>query len=278
MGANHIGEIAQLCEIADPTHGIITNIGKAHLEGFGTIEGIIKTKKALYDYVINNDGILFVSSNSEMLLNLSKNSKRILYGKNCGKYSGKISQIEPTLSVFIDKYNQEIKSNLIGNFNFNNILSSVSIGDYFNVPFNKIKTAIENYYPTNSRSQLLKTENNEIFLDAYNANPSSMDAAITHFLSINKKNKVIILGDMRELGEQSLLEHKNIVKMLSNNNEIKVFLVGEEFCKAASLTNYTCFKNSDEAAKYFIQNPLLSSYILLKGSRGIKMETIIQSL
>ena len=208
MGANHIHEIEFLCALAQIDFGIITNIGKAHLEGFGSVEGVIKAKKELYDHIDVKNGTLFVNANDKLLMSISENTERVLYN---------IKAQEQNNSPFAEvKYNGSlISSQLIGDYNRTNILAACEIGHYFNISLEQIKEAIESYTPSNNRSQLLETSRNTIVLDAYNANPSSMSEAIKAFQKVKHKKKLFILGDMLELGENSLVEHQYIIDELS---------------------------------------------------------------
>ncbi len=278
MGANHIGEIAELCEISQPDYGIITNIGSAHLEGFGSVDGILITKRALYESVRNNGGTLFVNSDDALLMELSKNDKRILFGSKEGIITGKIVPEHSYLTIQTSPFNELFKSNLIGNYNLPNILCAITIATFFNVDMHHIQTALANYIPTNNRSQLIQTDKNEIVMDAYNANPSSMKVAIDHFLSMNKPNKIAILGEMKELGEYSNGEHQAILDRMQNQKMVETYFVGEAFANVN--TDITCkiFSTSEEAAHYFKEHAIVDSYILIKGSRGTKMETILPSL
>lgn len=276
MGANHIGEIAELCEIVQPNFGLITNIGKAHLEGFGGIDGVISTKKALYDAVIANKGTLFVNSSDELLMKLSNSDEAFLYGIEKGIVIGKITDYEPTISV--SALNTQFITQLVGSYNLPNILAAISIGVFFKIELSLIQSALLNYIPSNNRSQLVNTVNNQVFMDAYNANPSSMEVAISHFVSMDKHKKVAILGDMKELGDYSLSEHSKIVEYFDHFPQIEVFFVGPEFLKVTQNITLTSFQTSYEAVMYFKSHPIRDAYILLKGSRGIKMETILEAL
>ncbi len=278
MGANHIGEIAELCEISQPDYGVITNIGSAHLEGFGGTEGVLITKRALYESVRKKGGTLFVNSDDELLMKLSENDQRILYGTKNGTITGQVAPEYSYLTVKISPNDQLFKSNLIGNYNLPNVLCAIAIARFFEVDPNDIQTALSQYFPNNNRSQLIKTANNEVVMDAYNANPSSMKVAIDHFLSLNKTNKIAILGEMKELGKYSYEEHKAIVERMETQNTIQTYFVGEEFIKVAQNTSIITFTTSDEAEKYFLEHPVKESYIMLKGSRGTKMEKILPSL
>jgi len=270
MGANHQKEIRFLCNIAQPTYGVITNIGSAHLEGFGSIQAIIDTKKELYEFIKHNKGHLFVNIEDELLLSLSNGISKSTYGKS-GDITGLITETTPLLSI---KYNNEIiNSHLIGEFQFSNILLAICIGNYFNISNKNIKRSIENYIPTNNRSQLFKTKTNTLILDAYNANPSSMKAMINSFSNQQYKNKLCILGDMLELGGRSDKEHLDIIK-LTNKLKLECLFVGEIF---HSLTKNS-FKNKRALVKYIQENNIHEKIILLKGSRGIGLEKLIEYL
>ena len=270
MGANHQKEIRFLCNIAQPTYGVITNIGSAHLEGFGSIQAIIDTKKELYEFIKHNKGHLFVNIEDELLLSLSNGISKSTYGKS-GDITGLITETTPLLSI---KYNNEIiNSHLIGDFQFSNILLAICIGNYFNISNKNIKRSIENYIPTNNRSQLVKTKTNTLILDAYNANPSSMKAMINSFSNQQYKNKLCILGDMLELGGRSDKEHLDIIK-LTNKLKLECLFVGEIF---HSLTKNS-FKNKRALVKYIQENNIHEKIILLKGSRGIGLEKLIEYL
>ena len=270
MGANHQKEIELLCNIAQPTFGVITNIGSAHLEGFGNLQGVIDTKKELYEFINYNKGHLFVNAGDKLLLSLSKGISQITYGTS-GDICGLITDITPLLSI---KYNNEIiNSHLIGDFQFDNILLAICIGNYFNLSNENIKKSIENYIPTNNRSQLVKTKKNTLILDAYNANPSSMKAMLSSFSNQEYKNKLCILGDMLELGGESNKEHLDIIK-LTNQLELDCIFVGEIF---HSLTKNS-FKNKQGLVKHIQENNIHKKTILLKGSRGIGLEQLIENL
>jgi len=240
MGANHQKEIEGYCEYAMPTHGIITNAGKAHLEGFGGEEGVKKGKGELFDYLrehggvafIYSGGVAFIYSDYAYLKEMSAGIKHIItYGENSGEYRGTILNDDNFLEVAIKNGTQisSIKTQLVGNYNLPNILTAVCIGKTFNVPDESIKAALEDYTPTNSRSQLIKIGSNKIILDAYNANPSSMKAAINNFANMEGNNKILMLGGMMELGEESIKEHAGIVDLIASNNWNKVVLVGKDY-------------------------------------------------
>lgn len=270
MGANHIEEISFLCDIAKPNFGVITNIGKAHLEGFGSFEGVIKAKSELYNYIQENNGTIFVNNEAELLIELADNIRKTTYGKN-GDCKGYISENTPFISmIFQDK---EIQSKLIGDYQFYNIMLAVCIGEHFGVSINNIKPAIENYTPTNNRSQIIKTKNNTLILDAYNANPSSMSAMLYSFSKQNYQNKLCILGDMLEMGKSSLEEHQAIIN-LAEELKLECIFIGKEFSKV----NENAYTNTDEFSKYLEKNSINNNTILLKGSRGIALEKLVDLL
>ena len=226
MGANHQKEIEFLCKIAQPDYGYITNFGKAHLEGFGGVEGVIKGKSEMYDYLKGNNKMVFVNVDDSIQKEKFTNIKRFSFSLNDSTADVKISTIEANPMVKIIFNNQTIQSHLIGIYNANNINAAITIGNYFKVSDELIKEAIENYIPENNRSQLILKNGNEIILDAYNANPSSMAAAIANFIQLEKKNKIAILGDMFELGEESHNEHEKIVDLLINETSITIYFIG----------------------------------------------------
>ncbi len=275
MGANHIGEIKTLCEIAEPDYGLITNIGKAHLEGFGSIEGVKKTKGELYDYLKKKNGIIFSNIDNPILNELLNNYSSIGYGKSESAFCvGKYSEYGLEAAVEWQANNEKglAKSNLIGAYNFENILVAITVGSYFDVPGTAIDTAIACYFPRNNRSQLIKTSRNALILDSYNANPTSMIAAIENFKNIKDINKCLILGDMLELGSDASEEHKNILDYVEQSSFKKVFLVGDIFSKFSSDYEFNFFNTVEELAKNFVKHPETSKFFLVKGSRGIKLE------
>ena len=229
MGANHQKEIQFLCELAMPDYGYITNFGKAHLEGFGGVEGVIKGKSEIYEHLIKNNKLIFVNYDDPIQNDKTKNEIRYTFSTNEINVNVYIDKIEASPMVEI-KYNTvRIKSNLIGIYNANNINAAIAIGNYFKISDVLIKEAIENYIPENNRSQLIQKSSNEIILDAYNANPSSMYAAITNLIQIDKTTKIAILGDMFELGSDSLIEHKKIINLIKNESKIITFFIGKYF-------------------------------------------------
>jgi len=283
MGANHQFEIKSLCEIAEPDYGLITNVGKAHLEGFGTFENIIKTKTELYDFLNKNNGVIFYNASNPFLTDRVKmvNSKLVSYGNIKGsKVNGAVKTSNPF--VCVDVYEKDFKytidTNLIGNYNLENILAAVCIGDFFGIENSKIKNAIENYQPSNNRSQLIRSDKNTIYMDAYNANPTSIAASLSNFIELKVKSKCIILGDMLELGSDAVKEHEIVIKMLQRNDFKTVILVGEIYSKLKTPENYCKFKNVDQAISWLEKNRIVDSNILIKGSRGIKLEKIVEYL
>jgi UDP-N-acetylmuramoyl-tripeptide--D-alanyl-D-alanine ligase len=289
MGANHRGEIKMLSEITCPDYGIITNVGKAHLEGFGSFEGVMATKAELYEYIYLNGKEIFINKDNEYLIEMAKNagfetSDRIHeYSLNTNDavsfIYGQVSNCSPFLNLncSIDIYETFIvNTQLIGAYNAENVLAAVAIGQYFGVDSNKIKHGLEKYVPQNNRSQLTVTESNKLVVDAYNANPTSLNAAILNFAQMDVSNKTLILGDMLELGEQSDIEHQNIIDLLQQNHMNNVLLVGPEFKKAHH--NFECFDNVNNLIDYLQEKPIKGHYILIKGSRGIKLEKVVPIL
>ena len=281
MGANHKGEIKTLCDIAEPDYGVITNIGKAHLEGFGSIECITETKGELYEYLKKKNGIIFSNLDNPILQKLLNRYSSIGYGTAENAFcSGKYFEkgFEAAVEWKVNNEHGIAKSNLIGKYNFENILVAITIGAYFGVPGTAIDNAISCYYPRNNRSQLVKTSRNSMILDFYNANPTSMIAAIDNFINIEFSNKCLILGDMLELGKDSLTEHKAILDYIEKYNFTKVFLVGDFFSTFKSEYEFNFFPNVKTLATHFIKHPEASKFFLVKGSRGIKLEKCIDYL
>lgn len=279
MGANHQKEIEGYCKYAQPTHGIITNCGKAHLEGFGGIEGVRKGKGELYKYLSEHDGTAFIYRNYDYLQEMSgKIRHKVWYGMNEGDVTGTAESSEPFLSVKITSMAEPIliKTQLVGAYNLPNVLCAVAVGMHFKVPVEKIVAALEAYSPDNSRSQMITKGTNKIILDAYNANPTSMKAAIENIGKISADKKVLMLGGMMELGEDSLAEHKAIVDLIDQYKWEQVVFVGGDFKNTAN--GHLYFENSEEAASWAAKQNLHDSYLLIKGSRSIKMEKIAEKL
>ena len=273
MGANHQKEIESYCAYTLPTHGIITNCGKAHLEGFGGIEGVRKGKGELFDFLRAHNGTAFIFNGYDYLQSMSKGIQHIFtYGTSDAMVNGNVTTSEPFLEVQITN-NYSIQTHLVGAYNLPNVLCAVAVGKYFNVPEEKIKSSIENYFPSNSRSQMMEKGTNKIILDAYNANPSSMKLAIENFAKLHVSNKVLMLGGMAELGDTSLAEHEAIIALIEKHRWDKVVLVGGDFAKTKHSLMY--FNNSIEAKNWFVQQNFQNTYILIKGSRSMQMEKVL---
>ena len=275
MGANHLKEIASYCTIAMPTHGLITNCGKAHLEGFGGEEGVRKGKGELFDYLRIAKGTAWVMWDYEYLREMSKGIPEIYtYGTKDAAIEGNVSVADPYLEVkFVKGYEGIIKTSLVGGYNLPNVLAAVAAGIYFSVPGQLVKEAIEAYQPTNSRSQLLQKGKSSVILDAYNANPTSMKAAIDNFAGSAAKNKILVLGSMAELGESSVAEHENIIREIAKHTWRYVLLVGNNF-KLVSHP-YQQFESAEEAGKWLKEQHVENASILIKGSRSMQMEKVL---
>ncbi len=279
MGANHIGEIASYCKIALPTHGLITNCGKAHLEGFGSEEGVRKGKGELFDHLRTlTHGYAFVMWDYEYLHQMSKGISGIIkYGTQQNDHIiGKTMPEETFLKVQITQGLSDgiIKTQLVGEYNLPNVLAAVTVGKFFDVAEERIRSAIENYTPSNSRSQLIEKGSNKIILDAYNANPSSMKLAIENLGKTVAENKILMLGGMAELGKESLQEHQQIIDLIKKYSWKEVVLVGGDFLNVPH--SYRSFANSLQAKEWFSSQHLQNSYILVKGSRSMQMEKVIE--
>ena len=272
MGANHQKEIEFLCSIAEPDYGYITNFGKAHLEGFGGIEGVIKGKSELYQYLENNSKIAFVNLDDPIQKEKTSHILHYTFSEK-EKCDVKIDSISANPMVKISYNAIEIKSKLIGLYNANNLNAAITIGKYFNVEDEDIKEAIENYIPTNNRSQLIEKNNNHIILDAYNANPSSMIAALTNFKQLEGLGKIAILGDMFELGEESSVEHKKIIDFLLNEEKIETYFIGKDFYSNKLEVNHLYFfENFENFSEKLSTKKFSENTILIKGSRGMALE------
>lgn len=273
MGANHVNEIAFLCSIALPDYGYITNFGKAHLEGFGGVEGVIKGKSELYQFLKNNNKTAVVNLDDSLQVLNASGINPITFGlkKNLASTNITAIQAKPFVSISFD--GTTINSHLIGLYNANNIQAAVAIGQYLGISNDKIKAAIEAYIPENNRSQLLKKGTNDIILDAYNANPSSMTVAIDNFLQLDKKPKLMILGDMFELGNESYLEHQALIQKLDKHHDIACIFVGKSFFEAKMEQKNRHFFETFDQLKNYLQNVTLQdNIILIKGSRGMALE------
>lgn len=279
MGANHQKEIEGYCHYTEPTHGIITNCGKAHLEGFGGIEGVKKGKGELFDYLRAHKGSAFIFNDYDYLQQMSHDIENIItYGTEKATVTGRSLPSETFLVVELtsEAHPATIQTQLVGDYNLPNVLCAVAVGKHFDAPIQKIIAAIESYAPGNSRSQMQVKGSNHIILDAYNANPSSMKVAIENIARINADNKVLMLGAMMELGIESLQEHQNVIEVISQYSWDKVVLVGGDFGKISHPFSY--FNTSSEAAAWAKEQDFHDSYILVKGSRSIQMEKISAAL
>ena len=270
MGANHLKEIAFLCTICEPDFGYITNFGKAHLEGFGSLEGVIKGKSELYTYLQTHHKTAFVNPNDGIQVEKTKQLKTIPFN------TVELHFLEVNPFVKLSYKNSTIQSKLIGTYNYTNIAAAITIGAYFEVSLEKIKKAIESYTSTNNRSQVIKTASNTIILDAYNANPSSMKAALESFALLKEPHKTVILGDMFELGENSMKEHQAIVDLTRELQFETIFLVGEHFSRTH--TESQQFKSFKELQNHLIKNNIKNHAILIKGSRGMQLERVLELL
>ncbi len=288
MGANHPGEIKILAEIACPDYGIITNVGKAHLEGFGSFEGVKKTKAELYEYVLMDGKGIFINQDNENLKEMIQNAGKAqqiqlleysLLNGDSDVY-GQIVSCSPFLNMRCRVRNSgdfDVNTKLIGTYNAENVLAAIAIGGYFEVEIEKIKAGLEKYTPQNNRSQLTVTKRNKLVIDAYNANPTSMKAALLNFGQMDVAHKVLIIGDMFELGENSKEEHQKIIQLIEQYSFDKVILVGTRFMETKH--HFICFSGAQELLENSgVLNEINNSYVLIKGSRGIKLEQIIPAL
>ncbi len=277
MGANHQQEIASYCRIALPTHGLITNCGKAHLEGFGSEEGVRKGKGELFDHLRAHGGTAFVMKDYDYLVEMSKGIKAVSYGTSGADVTGTVATSDPYLAVsFSTGLSTTISTRLVGSYNLPNVLAAVAAGGYFNVEGDLIKQSIESYTPTNSRSQLLEKNGNKIILDAYNANPSSMKAAIENFSRHASDAKILVLGAMAELGAESVAEHRKIVEEIEKYEWKEVLLVGGDFLKSGH--SFRSFETPVAAGEWLHHQNLAHAYFLIKGSRSMQMEQILAYL
>lgn len=279
MGANHQKEIAGYCKIAEPNYGLITNCGKAHIEGFGGEEGVRKGKGELYDYLRANDGIVFRNTDLDYLNAMSTGiASQVTYGTKEGGCTGipEMDGVFLGVQVKTDEVTEHISTQLVGVYNSANVMTAVAVGLHFGVPMPAIKKAIEEYVPDNSRSQWVQKGSNKLILDAYNANPTSMKAAIENFAATDLKNKVLWIGAMKEMGEAMQAEHQALVDLISSYAWQQVILVGDEF--KTTMHPYEWYADSKEAASEIMQKMPVHSAILIKGSRGSKMELMAAAL
>lgn len=284
MGANHIGDIHELCEIAEPNYGLITNIGIAHLEGFGSVEGIKKTKTELFRFLEKNNGTIFINRNEPSLNEFPATSypsdELVEYGKPTeSNFKLKLIEITPTLSLQLETKTGKkhpIKTQLAGKYNLNNIWTALALGDYFKVPLKKIIKGIEEYTPSNNRSQMVRIGSNQILLDAYNANPTSMMAALENFTHFPSP-KIAILGDMLELGATSEEEHQALINQITTKLKIEAILIGPEFQKTTKNSNIRSYENINQLKAIFNWSKYQNTHFLIKGSRGIKLESLLEN-
>lgn len=277
MGANHPGEIKTLADIALPDYGLITNVGTAHILGFGSFEGVIKTKCELYDNLKMHNGTIFVNGSNHNIFPKSDGANRIVYGVDGSSLNASVESADPFLKVkFSNGYSAQ--TNLIGAYNLENVMAAACVGSHFGVDMPTIVSALENYKPSNNRSQFISTSSNKLIVDAYNANPTSMKAALDNFISLKSDSeKALILGDMLELGKDSEAEHGKIVEMIAASGIKKVMLVGQNFASVAK-NGMSTFKNADELIPVLTDNKLNGCLILIKGSNSMKLTKVVEYL
>ena len=276
MGANHLKEIEALCKIAEPDYGYITNFGNAHLEGFKTIEGVIKGKSELYEYLKSNSKLIFYNSQNNTQSNvIGEYTNSFSYGINAND-DCQLTKVKSSDNIQVSYKNKTISSKIYGDYNFDNICIAIAIGDFYNIDFEDIKKGVENYLPDNNRSQITTKESNTIILDAYNANPTSMDLAIKSFEKLKHTNKVIIAGDMFELGEESNKYHQQIVNYLESTSNIEIFIVGVNFSKTNHSNKIKSLVTTYELITDLMKLKIKNSSILIKGSRGMELEKVIK--
>jgi UDP-N-acetylmuramoyl-tripeptide--D-alanyl-D-alanine ligase len=280
MGANHPNDIAELCAIAEPNFGIVTNVGKAHLEGFGSLEGVMRAKGKLFEWLFDHDGLAFVNLDNELILSMLMHQKTSGYGvSDSADCSGVLLDSADgylAAHVIVRAPNApsaellDIQTALVGGYNFENLLAACAVGSFFDVPPRAIKEAVEAYRPSNNRSQIEVTAKNRVIKDAYNANPSSMRLAIENFAKSSFANKVLILGEMREVGDFKAREHSEIMDLIASYEWYAVFLVGESYGQGSD--RFVCFENTPALVGYLQTKPLEACTVLVKGSRGVKLE------
>ncbi|MDR2927254.1 MAG: UDP-N-acetylmuramoyl-tripeptide--D-alanyl-D-alanine ligase [Cytophagaceae bacterium] len=284
MGANHIGEIAFLCTIAKPDYGLITNVGKAHLEGFGSLEGVMSAKGELYKYLFGKKAPVFVNADNHLLMKMIAEKEHIGYGTTLNaSASGRNIHAAPLLQFEWKKRDAEVWENvetqLTGDYNFENAMAAICIGNYFDIAPRLINEALANYTPSNNRSQLVLTVRNKVLMDAYNANPSSMKVALDNFDKMTASRKILILGGMKELGDESYNEHKILMERIEKLNAATTYLVGSEFAPF-DVHQQTCrtFESANLLIDYFKENPVTDALILVKGSRTNRLEDMMSVL
>ena len=279
LGINHPKEMEMLCKIALPDEGALTNIGKEHLEGFGDIEGVAKAESEIFQYLLENDKLAYINTDDVWIKNMSKRLKKVVnFGHSQLDQLGIVlHDINPKITISIDGL--KIQSSLGGDYNLSNIICSIAIARHHNVSIENVKEGIESYEPTNNRSQWVQTEKNTVLMDCYNANPTSMSLAMNNFLQIEKENKVCILGDMLEMGENARAEHMKIIEEARLQSSIAKFIfVGDMFYSLRDLGGFSYFKNALDLKQVLSENSIYESTLLLKASRGIKLEQILDKL
>lgn len=279
MGASHPGDIKELVDIVHPNYGIITNVGRAHLEGFGSFEGVIRTKGELYDYIRRSKGKIFIKKENEYLQSIAKGIEQITYGNGDDAFaSGQVVSCDPFLVFNWEQQGKlhTVETHMIGSYNLDNVLAAVAVGRFFKIPAERISRAIAAYEPTNNRSQFKKTDNNELIIDAYNANPSSMKVALDNFITMPVQPKAIILGDMRELGPTSDELHAEVVEQIKKGQFDKVFLCGEHFSKVGK--EFSPFATTEAMVEELRKQPLKGYHILIKGSHSMGLEKLADIL
>ena len=280
MGASKPGDIEELCNIAFPDYGMITNIGRAHLEGMGGVEGVLKTKTELFKHIKSHGKLLFVNADDELLMKHAREFEHFTFGKNgdadvIGKLESGDAELVVKWKTKSNMVETSVASHLPGSYNFPNIMAAICIGSYFGLTKVQINKGIDNYIPTNNRSQLVKSGSNTILMDAYNANPSSVEAALDNFSKINAEKKITILGEMLELGETSLKEHLNIIKLVEKMELTQTYFVGNNYhLLREKFPEHSYFKNVNELMEFLKIHLIHDSFILIKGSRGHKLEKL----
>ena len=277
MGANHLKEIELLCNIADPDYGYITNFGKAHLEGFINLEGVIKGKSELYTYLMKKSRLIFINSRDNKQLEITKEyTEKFTFGNVNSNVNYSVNAINPQITISVEDVT--IKSNLFGKYNVENLAAAICVGKYFNMSNTLIKEGIEGYTPENNRSQIIEKGSNKIFLDAYNANPTSMQLALANFNEMDEKNKILFIGDMYELGENSHKMHQDIVNTIEEMNFNQTYLLGDLFNKTKFSSKIKAFAVLEDLNSNINLKEISNSTILIKGSRGMQLEKILDFL
>lgn len=280
MGASHRGDIKELCEIAAPNFGLITNVGVAHIEGFESVENVVKTKKELFDYLEQNNGKVFLNNALKKVLSLSPDVSVNEYGKDDSSLfvSGSVTSSYPYLELEwqFSEVKRRVKTNLVGDYNMDNVLAAITIGSFFGINSDFINDALESYVPKNSRSQFEKTDKNTLVIDAYNANPTSMKAALDNFVNFPLSPKALVLGEMRELGGVSQAEHQQLVDLVEAYSFTKVYLVGKSFRELD--TNFPVYEDVGELIEEFVSHPLTDHCVLIKGSNGVQLDKVVDVL